>query len=208
LYTEPERDRERFNHEGEHLSKINMALLFQKGGIDEENYPTPRYMLTGLIPLLNDANAEVSISTSSTDAFVDDFTAAMRDIHKSFPGIAGDPNRRVVLVSSAFMYQLQRAILKGFLKPTEIKNSFGLSISQFYWGNYVWDFLPDQSLTDVRDGIAVVFHPRYVHLREYDPTKLVMNVQPNKATYVEDGFITVLGLEVAFPELGRVLKLA
>jgi hypothetical protein len=51
-----------------------------------------------------------------------------------------------------------------------------------------------------------VLQPRYVKLREFRPTVLDANIQPNDADYFLDQFQTELGLEVQLEELHGIMK--
>jgi hypothetical protein len=200
LYGAPERDRLRSEKEIEHIIEIEKALL-QSNGILDTSGSEPRTTLTGLMNQIT-SNVCNTGGTLTSDLLFD----FMTDVHKMKYATDGKMSRRLVIASSSVMSDINAIALKT-RQSLEVVNVFGVDVSKMVWAGRTWDFVEDPILSDFLDGTAIVLQPRYVKLREFRPTVLEANIQPNDADYFLDQFKTELGLEVQLEELHGLITL-
>lgn len=200
LYGAPERDRQRGEKEIEHLIEIEKQLLNGDGAVDTTNSNDPRTNILGLIPQFTS-----NVLSYGADLDEDEIFGFMSDLHA--PKYAPDGNMAVRwVVASA---DVMSAIGKMALKRNQVVNVqkvFGMEVSTLVWPGRKWKFVEDPILSDFLPGWAIVFHPRYVFLREFRPTRLEANIQPNDADYFKDQFLTEVALETQLEELHGIIR--
>jgi len=199
LYGAPERDRLRSEREIDHLMDIERALLRGDGIVDTSYFSDPRTTLSGL---LNQIQSNVlSYGANLTTQALFNF---MTTVHAPKYAPDGKQSRRMVLASADVMAAINNIAL-ATRRELQVATVFGVDVSKLVWAGRTWDFIEHPILSDVLPGWAVVFHPRYVKLREFRPTRLEANIQANDADYYKDQFLTELGLEVQLEELHGVM---
>lgn len=199
LYGAPERDRIRGEKEIEHIIEIEKSLLWSDGVLDTSG-TEPRTTLTGLINQISSNVLEYG-ATLTSDLFFDFMTT----VHAMKYATDGKMSRRLVIASSKVMSDVNKIALKT-RQTLDVVQMYGVDVSKMVWAGRTWDFVEDPILSDFLDGYALVLQPRYVKLREFRPTVLDANIQPNDADYFLDQFMTELGLEVQLEELHGVIK--
>jgi len=200
LYGSPERDRLRGEKEIEHLIEVEKQLLYGDGTLDTTNDSDPRTTLTGILNQITTNVLEYGPSLEEAELF--DF---MTDVHKLKYAPDGKMSRRLVLASSDVLNDIQKIALKN-RRVMDLATVYGMDVAKLVYANRTWDLVEDPILSDFLPGWAVVFHPRYVKLREFRPTRLEANIQPNDADYYLDQLLTELGLEVQLEELHGIMK--
>jgi len=194
LYGAPERDRVRGEKEIEHLVEIEKQLLNGTGVLDTTG-ASPRTTITGIINQISSNVLSYGGSMSSNALF--DFMTA---VHAPKYATDGKMSRRMVLCSADILSQINK-IANSNQRTLDVTTVYGVDVSKLVWAGRTWDLIEDPVLSDFLPGWAVVFHPRYMKLREFRPTRLEANIQPNNADYIEDQFLTELGAEVMLEEL-------
>lgn len=199
LYGAPERDRLRGEKEIEHIVEIEKSLL-QSDGILDTSGTEPRTTLTGLMNQIS-SNVLETGGTLTADLLFD----FMTDVHKYKYATDGKMSRRLVITSSKVLSDVNKIAL-ATRRTLDVVNVYGVDVSKMVWAGRTWDFVEDPILSDFLDGYAIVLQPRYVKLREFRPTVLEANIQPNDADYFLDQFKTELGCEVQLEELHGLIK--
>lgn len=200
LYGSPERDRLRGEKEIEHMIEIEKAMLNGDGTVDTTSDTDPRTNMTGL---LNQFTSNImSYGAELTEDELFDF---MTTLHAPKYAPDGKMSKRMVL-ASADLIKFVNKIAIARSAPREMLTVYGVDVFKVVFANRTWEFVEDPVLSDFLPGWGVVFHPRYVKLREFRPTRLEANIQANDADYYKDQFLTELGLEVYLEELGGILR--
>jgi hypothetical protein len=199
LYGAPERDRLRGEKEIAHIIDIEKSLL-QSDGILDTSGTEPRTTLTGLINQISTNVLEYG-STLTDDLYFDFMTS----VHNYRYATDGKLNRRLVIASSKVISDINKIALAN-RQVMDVTTLYGVDVSKMVWAGRIWDFVEDPILSDFLDGWAIVIQPRYIKLREFRPTVLDANIQPNDADYFLDQFMTELGLEVQLEELHGIIK--
>lgn len=204
LYGAPERDRLRGETEIKHRVGINKALILGEGILDTtEDTANPRTTLTGIMSQLTSSTSNILSYGASLEA--SELFGFMTDVHQYRYAPDGNSMRRMVLCSADIMDAINQIALDT-RQSVKIENVFGMDVSRLQWAGRTWDLVEDPVFSELLPGKAVVFHPRYVRLREFRSTRLEANIQPNNADYFEDQLLTELGLEVFLPELHGVIQ--
>ncbi len=200
LYGSPERDRLRGETEIEHLIEINKALYNGDGSVDTTNDTDPRTNLTGLLNQFTSNIMSYGAELSEDELF--DF---MTTLHAPKYAPDGKMSKRMVLASADIIKWVNKiAISRNAFR--EMITVYGVDVFKVTFANRTWEFIEDPILSDFLPGWAIVFHPRYVKLREFRSTRIEANIQANDADYIKDQFLTELGLEVYLEELGGIMR--
>jgi hypothetical protein len=201
LYGSPERDRLRAEQEIKHLIGIEKALINGEGVLDTtEDAANPRSTMTGLMRQISSNVLSYGASLSDTELF-----GFMTDLHAPRYAPDGKMSRRMVLASADLLEQINSIAMQKN-QNMGVATVFGMDVSKLVWAGRTWDIVEDPILSDLLPGYGIVFHPRYVKLREFRPTRLEANIQANDADYEKDQFLTELGLEVLLEELHGIIR--
>ena len=198
LYGAPERDRVRGEKEIETLIEMEKQAIYGTGVLDTTG-TSPRTTMTGLLNQIQ-TNVLSYGSTLTGDSLFDFMTA----VHAPKYATDGKMSRRMVLASADVLSQINKIALSN-QRTLDMTTVYGCDVSKLVWAGRTWDFIEDPILSDFLPGWAIVFHPRYVKLREFRPTRLEANIQPNNADYIEDQFLTEIGVETQLEELHGVM---
>jgi hypothetical protein len=198
LYGAPERDRARAAAEIEHVIEINKALINGDGSYDVTNSTSPRTNITGLFNQFTTNVFEYGDTLNEKTLF-----DAMTLIHAPKYAPDGNMAKRMVLASADIIKDINNMSISRYRPGTQL-TMYGVNVFEVQFMNRTWQFIEDPNLSLLAPGAAIVFHPRYVRLREFRPTVLQPNIQPNDADYFLDQFLTEVGLEVTLEELGAV----
>jgi hypothetical protein len=201
LYGAPERDRQRAEKEIEHVTDINKNLYMGEGLLDTSG-TYPRTTLTGLDSQIETDNVLGYDEHLEADELFDFMTT----LHAPRYAVDGNLSRRLVLASADIINDINKIAQEQKRLTMERITVYNVSVTTLTWANRTWDLVEDPQLSLFLPGTAYVVQPRYVKLREFRPTRLEANIQPNNADYFEDQFLTELGLEVLLPELHGKLE--
>lgn len=190
-YTGPERTRLRENFRKKHVIDQEVAAFISKPVEDLSTATTPRRQMGGLESIIT-SNILNYGATLGDDELYDFMTL----IHN--PAYSAG-SRRLVLASGDLLGSIQK-LAKSGLRITPKDTTWGPSINVVHFAGKVWEFAEAPILSQYRPGWGVVIHPRFIRKRTFIPTKLRLNVQSNKATYIEDGWVSYWGLEVRMEE--------
>lgn len=200
LYGSPERDRLRAEAEIEHLIEVNKALYNGDGSVDTTNDTDPRTNLTGLLNQFT-----TNVMSYGSELSEDELFDFMTTLHAPKYAPDGKMSKRMVLASADIIKWVNKiAIARNAFR--EMLTVYGVDVFRVTFANRTWEFIEDPILSDFLPGWAIVFHPRYVKLREFRPTRLQANIQTNDADYFKDQLLTELGLEVYLEELGGIMR--
>lgn len=200
LYGAPERDRLRGEKEIEHVIEIEKALLNGDGSVDTTNDTDPRTNITGLLNQIS-----TNVLSYGADLSQDELFDFMNTLHAPKYAPDGKQSMRMVLASSQIMGSVAKLAIAG-RTPMEMVTQYGVDIGKVVFNGRTWKFIEHPVLSDFLPGSAIVFHPRYVKVREFRPTVIEANIQPNDADYFKDQFLTELGLEVQLEELHGLIQ--
>lgn len=186
----------------QHKIDQNRALYYSTGQIDTSD-DQPRSTLTGLDSQIQSDRVFEYGSVLEEGEFFD----AMTTVHEQAYG-EGNMQNRLVLSSSAVISDINKIALAK-KAPITVLTRWGMNITQTVWmGNRIWSFIEDPTLTKVAQGDAYIIQPRYVSLREFQPTILKMNIQDNDYDGHKGQVLSEFGLELLLPEIHAKLTRA
>lgn len=200
LYGAPERDRLRGEKEIEHVIEIEKALINADGSVDTTNDTDPRTNITGLLNQIS-----TNVLSYGADLSQDELFDFMNTLHAPKYAPDGKQSMRMVLASASIMGQIAKLAIVN-RAPMEMVSQYGVDIGKVTFNGRTWKFIEHPVLSDFLPGSAIVFHPRYVKLREFRPTVIQANIQANDADYFKDQFMTEVGLEVQLEELHGLMQ--
>lgn len=200
LYGAPERDRLRAATEIAHLIEIEKAMLNGLGIQDTTNQTSPRGMIKGVIRQFTSNVLPYGATLTKAKLF-----HFMTTLHAPKYATDGKMSHRLCIVSADILEAINN-IAEAVHQVTTIVTEYGVDITKMIYAGRTWDFVEDPVLSDLLPGYGVVFHPRYVKLREFRPTRLEANIQLPGYDCFKDQFLSELGLEITLEELGGVLK--
>lgn len=196
-YTGPERSRLREEARKKHALDHEYAYWFSKKVKDVTTTGKPRYQMDGVIEQIKTNVLGYGATLQDTQLF--DF---MTQIHS--PMYSGGM-KRMVFASASIMGMINKMVTNA-IRITPKETSWGPMISQMNFAGYTWEFIQTPTLSNARDGWAVVVHPSYLKRRVLIPTTYEMNVQNNIDKFSKDGFYSVDAVEVRMEELFGVIK--
>jgi len=198
-YTGPERTRLREGKRKKHVIDHEYAYFFSRFVVDNRVSGKPRRQMSGLIEQI-----KTNILFYGGRLEDDDLFDFMVNVHN--PAYTAGP-KRMVLASGQLLADVNR-MAKSSLRINSItrETTWGPNITEIQFAGKSWQFLEAPALSRRAPGWGVVIHPRYMRKRPLIPTVYKMNVHPNKANYIEDGYVSANAIEVRMEEVFGLIR--
>lgn len=199
LYIGPERSRLRAEKRKKHVLDHEYAYFFSRFVVDNSVSGKPRRAMSGLIEQIR-----TNVLYYNTRLGDDALFNFMTKVHN--PAYTAGP-KRMVLASGDLLADINR-MAKSSLRLNAITRdrTWGPNITEIQFAGKAWQFVEAPVLSRKAPGWGVVVHPRYMRKRTLIPTTYKMNVHPNKANYIEDGFISANAIEVKLEEVFGLIR--
>ncbi len=194
-YTHPERTRLREEAREKHVIDQDTAfwLMKQVKDVTVPGAAYPRYQLTGLISQVATNLQHYEASLDEDELF--DFMVA---VHR--PAYSAG-SKRLVFASVDWLSSVNKIAKKNSaFQMVSSDKTWGPSITQLQFAGFTWDIVTTPSLSENRAGMAVITSPRFMKKRTFYPTTYEMHIESPSATYMQDRFYTVAGLQVDLEE--------
>lgn len=195
-YTHPERTRLREEARQKHVVDQETAfwLMNKVKDVTVPGATTPRYQLTGLVSQIATNYQHYEVTLDENELF-----DLMTQVHR--PAYSAG-SKRLVFASLDWLSSINKIAKtnSSFRMESAGQQTWGPSITRLQFSGFTWDLVTTPALSENRPGMAVICAPRYLKKRTFYPTTYEMHIESPSATYMQDRFYTVAGLQVDLEE--------